>query len=630
MNGRFSIAACVAMFGCAALAKDVTVSSFGFDAADSTRFLQAALDSGVAKVVVDRQTKPWVTGPLFLRSNQTVVFEGGVRVEALPGGYKDKLDWMLNVENVSNVVLRGEPGATLRMRKCDYRDPSKYAHSEWRHLVSIVRAANVTVSGLSLESSGGDGVYVAGGENVRLIGLVMRDNYRQGLSVISARRLLVKDCIFESTEGTPPACGVDFEPNRATDVLEKCALLDCVFTGNAASGLFFNLGSLTASSKPVSILIRNCHSVDNGMCGYGLKISEGSEVGGRITFDGCTASGNRGNALMLSSKSVEGLEFICRACTFDAAGSSAPAVFFANNTLAQDFGNVVFEDVRVKGCRANRALEFSAMDGVGCRNLSGRLDVEQDGAKIDLAAFAAQHPSDPEKLRFGVAKTDFRAMTVPASAASKVDEAAEAAVFRYPFTFVQTTSAPGEYAVTFRSRPIGNGRLGYRVVMRDRAGTDAGMFLVTNEVQTYAWTDHGNGLRRFEVNPGGCVVSVGSAHPGHGVVAADRTSIFRGRNLAFHFLVPAEATEVRTEVAPARGEPASAELVDPSGKVVAAKDKSDAGGILKAEKRPGKADEVWCLRLPYVFEDCQFRIGSPAVPVVAPTRAGVVARRTSK
>ena len=49
------------------------VSSLGWRADDSTAYLQSALDSGAATVVVDRVDGPWVTRPLFARSNQTIV-----------------------------------------------------------------------------------------------------------------------------------------------------------------------------------------------------------------------------------------------------------------------------------------------------------------------------------------------------------------------------------------------------------------------------------------------------------------------------------------------------------------------------------------------------------------------------
>ena len=39
--------------------------------------------------------------------------------------------------------------------------------------------------------------------------LVLRDNHRQGMSVISAMGLLVEDTTFSGTNGTDPSAGVD-------------------------------------------------------------------------------------------------------------------------------------------------------------------------------------------------------------------------------------------------------------------------------------------------------------------------------------------------------------------------------------------------------------------------------------
>ena len=91
---------------------------------------------------------------------------------------------------------------------------------------------------LTIEDSGGDGVYVAGNaQDVTLENLVCRDHHRQGISVISATRLRVRNCRFEETAGTAPQCGVDIEPNRPTDRLEDILFEDCVFDRNTSGGM---------------------------------------------------------------------------------------------------------------------------------------------------------------------------------------------------------------------------------------------------------------------------------------------------------------------------------------------------------------------------------------------------------
>ena len=61
-----------------ASAEPVRVSSFGFDQDDSTRFLQAALDSDASEIVVDKMPSAWVTAPLKGSSNKRIDFEDGV------------------------------------------------------------------------------------------------------------------------------------------------------------------------------------------------------------------------------------------------------------------------------------------------------------------------------------------------------------------------------------------------------------------------------------------------------------------------------------------------------------------------------------------------------------------------
>ena len=67
---------------------EARVSWWGFDKDDSTKFLQAAIKSGVKKLVVDKQQSAWVSLPLFAVSNQHIVFEPGVMLLAKRGAFK--------------------------------------------------------------------------------------------------------------------------------------------------------------------------------------------------------------------------------------------------------------------------------------------------------------------------------------------------------------------------------------------------------------------------------------------------------------------------------------------------------------------------------------------------------------
>lgn len=132
----------------ATLPERVVASSFGFDAADSTAFLQAAIDSGARTVVVDKQAAPWAVTPLTLRSDLELVLEEGVEIVAKAGAFLPKGDCLMRAANVENLTIRGEgAGATLRMRKPEYWE-APYEKSEWRHGLSILSSKNVKIENL--------------------------------------------------------------------------------------------------------------------------------------------------------------------------------------------------------------------------------------------------------------------------------------------------------------------------------------------------------------------------------------------------------------------------------------------------------------------------------------------------
>ena len=54
-------------------AGEVRASEFGWNAEDATAALQAAIDSGAERVVVDRQEGDWIVRPIFLRKSKRLL-----------------------------------------------------------------------------------------------------------------------------------------------------------------------------------------------------------------------------------------------------------------------------------------------------------------------------------------------------------------------------------------------------------------------------------------------------------------------------------------------------------------------------------------------------------------------------
>ena len=254
-----------------------TASCFGCNATDSTDILQAALSmSSVSTLTIDRPPggqAAWLVRPLYItRHNLAVVLAEGVLVLAKQDEFHGSDDSLLKLEGAENITIMGRVGSAMRMRRADYAVPSwgscpscrPYLKAEWRAGIWIGGCKNVTLAGLEVTETGGDGLYV---DDLRKVGtslLASRDihvhdcvfdrNYRQGLSVISVINLLVERCTFSNTNGTDPQAGVDLEPDLPSNFLTNVTFRDCVYSGNSGAGFRTCLNAMNGSTAPVSIL----------------------------------------------------------------------------------------------------------------------------------------------------------------------------------------------------------------------------------------------------------------------------------------------------------------------------------------------------------------------------------------
>ena len=325
-----SLAAAVLVHG----AQDgVKVSSFGYDPEDSTRFLQAALDSGERKLVLDRQAGPWRTLPLKMRSNTELVLESGVELVAKRGAYKGLRDYLLELPaGVTNCVIRGGAGSTLRMWKADYQGPG-YAHGEWRYGLRLHHVTNVLVEGISIVETGGDGIGVTG-KDITIRNCVCDRNHRQGISVFNAENLLIEDCVLSNTSGTAPQAGIDIEPDTNRERLVNVVLRNVVSRNNAGNGFELYLNNLDDTCPPISVRFENCRAEGNSTA---ASVSGGGRrtdhwVKGLVEFTNCAFLSPRRAGISVNASPAEAFDVRFADCVV----SNAPqAVRFASASLRQ-------------------------------------------------------------------------------------------------------------------------------------------------------------------------------------------------------------------------------------------------------------------------------------------------------
>jgi|GEM_PF-6086438 len=273
----------------------VFADEYGYNAQDGGSALQAAIDDPNAdRIIVRDMGSPWlIDRQIQLKSNKEIVFEAGSVVQAKPGSFLANDRAMIVGRDVQNVQLIGEGSgadkATIKMNKEEYNS------SQYGHIVSLLGVDGYEVSGLKLTGAGGDGLHIAAGSFERpdpnflpysangLVDNITSDNNRrQGISIDSAKNLVVQNSTFTNTSGVKPEAGINLEPTWDYESLENIRIENVEVSGNAGSGIQVILGNLDDSSAPVSIDFNNISLTDSkarGIFVAGGYIAEGNDFG---------------------------------------------------------------------------------------------------------------------------------------------------------------------------------------------------------------------------------------------------------------------------------------------------------------------------------------------------------------
>lgn len=289
--------------------KEAYAHWWGYDPEDSTTYLQAALDSGVSRLIISAMEGPWIVEPLFIKGDDLeVVFEAGAVIEAKRGAFRGKNDSLLTIEERKNIRLIGR-GAVFRMHKEDYWAPP-YAKAEWRNTLAVRGAEGIHIEGITFYNSGGDGIYLGATrehpyvKDVVIRAVVCDANNRQGLSVISADNLLVEQSVFSNTIGTAPMAGIDLEPNRSNQRMKDVVIRNNLFLNNSQLGMHMWLSCLNEESEPISITIEN-NTIIGGEIGIHLASFRDNGPGGFVDIRGNRILNSRHAGILVRRISTE-------------------------------------------------------------------------------------------------------------------------------------------------------------------------------------------------------------------------------------------------------------------------------------------------------------------------------------
>lgn len=584
---------------------------WGFDPRESTRALQSAIDSRARKIIVENMGSPWIVDEIRLRGDLEIVFEPGVVVQAKRGAFLGGNASLFRAANVKNLTLRG-PGATLKMWREDYDDPQRYKKAEWRHVLDFRSCCQLRVEGLTLSDSGGDGIYLGvsagGGPNtdVHVTDVVCERNYRQGISVISARGLTIERCALKSTVGTAPMAGIDFEPNHAREEITDCVLRDCLVENNAGAGFQFYLRPLGRSSRPVSVRLERCRTSGNAV---GIALDAGSHapgetIRGTVVAEDCEFQGDKTGGLRIGPKPADGIAARFARCRIVNAAADqprhAPIQLLGESDGTNDAGGVALENCVVVDRLDRRPIAFFNASGVAkLINVTGSLIVERADRRetipLDQALIDAWFPL--QAFRRFPAYPGANGPFEPIATAGTAEGSCNVRQ-RGKAEWLVWAEAGDEVSLTIQIQSVGKAEPpDAPIAWFDPSGTETklGKVAGTRVVTFRAGT---TGAQRIVCDPGPATASIPRSNRRVAMIASDRPKFHLiGPAGDLYFLVPSGTGAFAARVSgDGPGESVKATLRDPAGKTIAQHDNVETRQFL-VDRPVSTSDEVWSLRL---------------------------------
>ena len=237
--------------------------------------------------------------PIFLKSNQYHKFAPNVILQSKSGFLTN--DCLLNLIDVSDVIIDFN-NAKLNMNF------SEYTSGEWRHCLNLKGVSNINIKNVYCYGAGGDGIYIGANGDGKYSKNVNFDNInidkcrRQGISIVSVSRCYINNAYISNIKGTPPAFGIDIEPNNPLDKIEGVVLSNINTFNCDGGGIAFCLDKISHSEgytdnvdNVIDVKINNYNS-DGDF--YGISLYPNNyKVNGNIELNDLKIINSRQNGI---------------------------------------------------------------------------------------------------------------------------------------------------------------------------------------------------------------------------------------------------------------------------------------------------------------------------------------------
>lgn len=293
--------------------------------------------------------------------------------------------------------------------------------SEFAMGIQCVQVAGAVFRDVHIQNCHGDGILllatgdVAGNEctDVTIVGVTIDTPYRNGLSVVGAKRVRVVGCGFSNASGTSPSAGIDCEPDAGTAVVSDVVIAACTFTANVLGLLI----SSTAEDVSVSACtfrsntgagvfasamtlgdtaIVGCRFV--GAQPYGIHVigSASYATNGPLTISANRVEGDGGVACLYGlyvNNNVGPLSVVgntVSACQYGIFMNASDTAVVANNSCRKNTQWGIYWNVGADGVVTGNTSERNTFGGIGMGTVTGAVCARNlcrlngtDGIRLD-------------------------------------------------------------------------------------------------------------------------------------------------------------------------------------------------------------------------------------------------------
>lgn len=193
------------------------------------------------------------TKSIILKNNVTLKFNEGAILKVIPNSaaYYE----VLRIHDVKKVSILG------KLTIVGDRKEHIGQEGQWGFGISIRGSEEVIIKNVQIQDCWGDGIYIGSTEqqnyskNITIENPVLKNNRRQGISIISAVNLKIIKPVITDTNGTSPESGIDIEPNQHTERIVNVNIINPNLFNNLGYGILIHLVNLNENSVPVSVTV---------------------------------------------------------------------------------------------------------------------------------------------------------------------------------------------------------------------------------------------------------------------------------------------------------------------------------------------------------------------------------------